>query len=150
MTKTPSSLSAIEALAVAQGIRLSDVNDDAALPPGKDANVDFTVRFVGKVTRGKGSSRAGTNRARTAQAMVMLLVSSGATREHSPAKLIEAWKSFGTLDKDGMKARVAGLDTKDRALFDDCMALFQNEIVDSLPRIPSKGGVKFDGEVEKV
>ena len=150
MTKTLETLSAVEALAVAQSIRLGDVNDDVALPAEKEAEVDFTCRFVGKVKRGKSSTRAGTNRARTAQAMVMLLVTSGATRKHSPAKLIEAWKTFGSLDKAGMEARLLSLSTEDKALFDDCMALFQTEIVDNIQRIPAKGGVKFEGKVEKL
>jgi hypothetical protein len=137
-------------LALAQAIRLNDCNDDVALPQNSSATVCFTAEIAGEVVRGAGNSRSGTNRARTAQAMIMLLVFSGATRQHSPAKLIEAWKDFGTLDKKGMEARIASLSKEDRDLFESCMSLFQTEIVDALPRIPAKGGVKFKGEVTKV
>ncbi len=143
-------LTAIEMLALAQAIRLNDCNDDVALPPDSVAHVNFTVEVDGDVVRGSGSTRSGTNRARTAQAMIMLLVFSGATRQHSPAKLVEAWKTFGTLDKKGMATRIASLSQEDRDLFESCMSLFQTEIVDALPRIPAKGGVKFKGEVTKV
>jgi hypothetical protein len=143
-------LTPIEMLALAQAIRLNGCNDDVALPPNSSASVSFTVDVSGEVVRGEGSNRAGTNRARTAGAMIMLLVVSGVTRQHSPAKLIEAWKTFGSLDKKAMESRVAALSTEDRDLFESCMGLFQSEIVDALPRIPAKGGVKFKGEVTKV
>ena len=139
-----------ELLALAQMIRLNDCNDDVALPPNSSTEVDFTVSVKGEVSRGKDSTRAGTNRARTSQAMIMLLVISGVTRQHSPAKLVEAWKGFGSLDKKGMEARIASLSTDDRDLFEECMELFQTEIVEALPRIPAKGGVRFRGDVSKV
>jgi len=150
MTKTLDSLSTIELLALAQAVRLQDCNDEVALPPVSSAPVDFTCRVKGTVERGKGSDRAGTNRARTAEAMIMLLVVSGVTREHSPAKLIEAWKTFGSLDKKGMEARKNSLSSDELALFNQCSDLFQSEIVDQIARIPAKGGVKFRGDVEKV
>ena len=149
MSKTLNTLNELEMLALAKCIELRDVNCETALPPVSSAHVDFTVRVKGDITRGPSSDRAATNRARTAQAMVMLLVTSGVTRQHSPAKLIEAWKTFGSLDKSGMAARLDTLDSDDRGLFDECMALFDSEIVASLPRIPSKGYVKFKGSVDE-
>ena len=140
-------LDPIQLLALAKCVELRDANDEAALPPSTSASVDFVVHVKGDLSRGPSSTRAGTNRARTAQAMVMLLVTSGVTRQHSPAQLIEAWKTFGSLDKKGMAQRVASLTTEQRDLFDECLALFETEIVGSLPRIPSKGYVKFKGDV---
>ena len=148
-TKTLNTLSELELLAMAKCVELRDNNDEAALPPATSATVDFMVHVKGDLSRGPSSSRAGTNRARTAQAMVMLLVTSGVTRQHSPAQLIEAWKTFGSLDKKGMAQRVATLTTEQQDLFDECLALFETEIVGSLPRIPAKGYVKFKGDVEK-
>jgi hypothetical protein len=142
-------LTDLELLALAKAVELKHSNCETALPPGGSAQVDFTARFRGVIERGDRSNRAGTNRARTAQAMIMLLVYSGVTREHSPAKLIEAWKSFGTLDKKGMAQRIASLDQNDRDLFEECMSLFQTEIVEKVPRIPTKGYVKFRGDVER-
>lgn len=150
MSMTPDSLSAVEYLALAQMVKIGGCNDDAALPPQSTAAVDFTVRVTGEVTRGASADRAGTNRARTAGAMIMLLVISGVTRQHSPAKLIESWKTLGSLDKKAMEARVATLSDEQRGLYEDCMALFATEIVANLPRIPAKGGVKFSGDIEKV
>ena len=148
-TKTLNTLSELQLLALAKCVELRDNNDEAALPPATSATVDFTVHVKGDLSRGPSSTRAGTNRARTAEAMVMLLVTSGITRNHAPAALIEAWKTFGSLDKKGMAARVASLTTEQRDLHDECLALFQTEIVGSLPRIPAKGYVKFKGDVEK-
>ncbi len=148
-TKTLNTLSELELLAMAKCVELRDNNDEAALPPATSATVDFMVHVKGDLSRGPSSSRAGTNRARTAQAMVMLLVTSGVTRQHSPAQLIEAWKTFGSLDKKGMAQRVATLTTEQQDLFDECLALFETEIVGALPRIPAKGYVKFKGDVEK-
>lgn len=140
-------LSTIQLLALAKCVELRDANDEAALPPKTTATVDFTVRVQGELSRGPSSDRSGTNRARTAQAMVMLLVTSGVTRQHSPAQLIESWAAFGSLDKAGMAKRVATLPTEQRDLFDECLALFETEIVAALPRIPAKGYVKFKGDV---
>ncbi len=147
MSKTVNNLSDLELLALAKCVELRDANCESALPPKTAASVDFTVRVQGELTRGDRSTRAGTNRARTAQAMVMLLVTSGVTRQHAPSKLIEAWKTFGSLDKNSMANRVASLSSDDLALYDECMALFETEIVAALPRIPSKGYVKFNGDV---
>ena len=141
------SLDPIQLLALAKCVELRDANDEAALPPGTTATVDFVAHIKGDLSRGPSSTRAGTNRARTAGAMCMLLVMSGVTRQHSPAQLIESWKTFGSLDKAGMAKRVASLSTEDRDLFEECMALFEAEIVGSLPRIPSKGYIKFKGDV---
>jgi hypothetical protein len=140
-------LNPIQLLALAKCVELRDANDEAALPPATSATVDFTVHVKGELSRGPSSDRAGTNRARTAEAMVMLLVTSGVTRQHAPAQLIEAWKTFGSLDKKGMAQRIATLTTEQRDLHDECLALFQTEIVGSLPRIPAKGYVKFKGDV---
>ena len=140
-------LDPIQLLALAKCVELRDANAEAALPPSTSATVDFTVRIKGDLSRGPSSTRAGTNRARTAEAMVMLLVTSGVTRQHSPAQLIEAWKTFGSLDKKSMAQRVASLTPEQRDLRDECLALFETEIVGSLPRIPSKGYVKFKGDV---
>ena len=140
-------LDPIQLLALAKCVELRDANDEVALPPKTSATVDFTVHIKGEISRGAGSDRAGTNRARTAEAMVMLLVTSGVTRNHAPAALIEAWKTFGSLDKKGMAQRVATLTPEQQDLREECLALFQTEIVGSLPRIPAKGGVKFKGDV---
>ena len=140
-------LDPIQLLALAKCVELRDANDEAALPPTTSATVDFTVHVKGELSRGPNSDRAGTNRARTAEAMVMLLVTSGVTRNHAPAQLIEAWKTFGSLDKKGMAQRIATLTPEQRDLHDECLALFQTEIVGSLPRIPAKGYVKFKGDV---
>lgn len=142
-------LTTIQLIALAQSVRLNDFNDEAVLPPESEAHVDFSVRIKGDVKRGKSATRRATNRATTAEAMVMLLVISGVTREHSPRKLIEAWHEFGSLDKKAMASRIATLSDDDRNLFEECLALFQTEIVDALPRIPAKGGVKFDGSVKR-
>jgi hypothetical protein len=141
------SLDPIQLLALAKAVELRNANDEAALPPGTTATVDFVAHIKGDLSRGPSSDRAGVNHARSAGAMCMLLVLCGVTREHSPAQLIETWASFGSLDKKAMAARVASLTTEQRDLYNECMELFQTKIVAALPRIPAKGYVKFKGEV---
>tara|TARA_A200000159_G_scaffold163487_1_gene189949 strand:+ start:2128 stop:2565 length:438 start_codon:yes stop_codon:yes gene_type:complete len=145
MSKTLETLSPIELLAMAKAVELRNVNCETALPPVSTAHVDFTVRVKGELVRGDRSERAATNRARTSQAMIMLLVMSGVVRKHTPSKIIQAWRDFGSLDKAGMSARLNTLSVEDKALFDECMELFESEIVGNLPRIPTKGYVKFNG-----
>ena len=149
MSKTPNDLSPVEAMALAQAIRIADCNDDTALPDLTSEAVDFTVHIKGEVTRGAGSSRRGTNRARTSASMIMLLVSSGVTRNHSPRQIIEKWNEIGSLDKAAFQTLYNSLDAEHQALFDECSVLFESEIVGNLPLIPVKGGVKFKGSVKK-
>ena len=149
MSKTPNDLSPVEAMALAQAIRIADCNDDTALPDLTSEAVDFTVHIKGEVTRGAGSSRRGTNRARTSASMIMLLVSSGVTRNHSPRQIIEKWNEIGSLDKAAFQTLYNSLDAEHQALFNECSALFESEIVGNLPLIPAKGGVKFKGSVKK-
>lgn len=149
MSTTPNNLSPVEAMALAQAVKISQCNDDSALPEQTSEAVDFTVHIKGEVSRGLGSSRRGTNRARTSASMIMLLVSSGVTRNHSPRQIIEKWNQIGSLDKAAFTQLYNGLSDDDRALYDECISLFETEIVGNLPLIPSKGGVKFKGSVVK-
>lgn len=146
MSKTLNELSPVELMALAKCVKLQSVNCEQALPPASSENVDFTVHISGELARGKAKSRAGTNRARTAEAMVMLLVMSGVVRKHSPAKIVEAWRDLGSLDAEAMKLRVKNMTKEDRQLHDECLELFQSEIVANLPQIPTKGYLKFYGE----
>jgi len=149
MSKTPNDLSPVETMALAQAVKIAQCNDVSALPEQTSSAVDFTVHIKGEVSRGKGSNRRGNNRARTSASMVMLLVSSGVTRNHSPRKIIEKWAQIGTLDKAAFAQLYSELSDEDKSLYDECINLFEKEIVDNLPVIPSKGGVKFKGSVIK-
>lgn len=145
MSKTLTDLNPVELMALCKAVDLRSVNCEEALPQASAAHVDFSVRIQGELARGEATDRAGTNRARTAEAMVMLLVMSGVVRKHSPSKIVEAWRDLGSLDKKAMKERVANLSAEDKALHDECLELFETEIVANLPRIPTKGYLKFYG-----
>lgn len=147
MPKSFEDLSAVEAMALAQCVKIADCNDVSALPSGDTVEVDFTVRVKGTVSRGAGSHRRATNRARTSNSMIMLLVSSGVTRNHSPSKIMDVWRNIGSLDKAAFQMRFESLSADEKRLFSECQELFETEIVDSLPTIPSKGGVKFNGTI---
>lgn len=147
MSKTPSNLSPVEQMALAQCVKIAQCNDDAALPENSSQSVDFTVRIKGTVSRGAGSDRRATNRARTSNSMIMLLVSSGVTRNHSPRQIIETWREIGSLDKVAFQNLYDCMSDEEKALYNECSALFESEIVDNLPLIPSKGGVKFKGTI---
>lgn len=147
MSKTPSNLSAVECMALAQCVKIAQCNDDTVLPENTSQDVDFTVRIQGTVSRGAGSDRRATNRARTSNSMIMLLVASGVTRNHSPRQLIETWREIGSLDKVAFQNLYDSMSDDEKALYNECSALFESEIVDNLPLIPSKGGVKFKGTI---
>jgi hypothetical protein len=149
MSKTPADLTPVEAMALAQSIRIAECNDVSALPEQTTVPVDFTVHIKGEVTRGVGTPRAATNRARTSASMVMLLVASGITRNHSPRQIIEKWSNIGSLDKVAFNQLYNGLSDEDKEVYDECIQLFESEIVGKLPLIPVKGGVKFKGNITK-
>ena len=147
MSKTPSNLSPIEQIALAQCVKIAQCNDDAAMPENSSQSVDFTVHIKGTVSRGAGSNRRATNRARTSNSMIMLLISSGVTRNHSPRQIIETWREIGSLDKAAFQNLYDCMSNEEKALYNECLNLFETEIVDNLPLIPSKGGVKFKGTI---
>ena len=147
MSKTPSNLSPVEQMALAQCVKIAQCNDDTALPENSSQSVDFTVRIKGTVSRGAGSDRRATNRARTSNSMIMLLVSSGVTRNHSPRQIIETWREIGSLDKAAFQNLYDCMSDEEKALYNECLTLFETEIVGKLPLIPSKGGVKFKGTI---
>lgn len=149
MSKTPNDLSPVEAMALAQALRIADCNDVSALPEQTTVPVDFTVHIKGDVTRGVGTPRRATNRARTSASMIMLLVASGVTRNHSPRQIIEKWADIGSLDKAAFSLLYDGLSAEEQALYNECISLFETEIVGKLPLIPVKGGVKFKGNLTK-
>lgn len=147
MSKTPNDLSSVERMALAQCMKIAQCNDDAALPENTSQPVDFTVHVQGTVSRGMGSDRRATNRARTSNSMIMLLVSSGVTRNHSPRQIIETWREIGSLDKASFQTLYEGMSEEEKGLYNECLNLFETEIVGKLPLIPSKGGVKFKGTI---
>lgn len=149
MSKTPTDLTSVEAMALAQSIRIAECNDVSALPEQTTVPVDFTVHVKGEVTRGVGTPRRATNRARTSASMVMLLVASGITRNHSPRQIIEKWSNIGSLDKAAFSRLYDGLSDEDKEVYNECIQLFESEIVGKLPLIPVKGGVKFKGNITK-
>ena len=143
-------LTNLELLALAKLVKLADVNDETALPPGASASVNFTVDVEGRIERGPSSTRAGTNRARSVPTICLLLHELGCTREYAPVHIIELWNRLAGLTKKSMEDHVAALTKDERANYAAMLALFDTEIVANLPRIPAKGGVKFKGTVEKV
>ncbi len=143
-------LTTIDLLTLAQAVKLSGCNDEVALPPQSSVPVDLTVHFSGTLERGKGTPRAGTNRARSVPTICLLLQELGCTRDYAPAHIIELWNRLAGLTKKSMEDRVAALTKEEQTNYAAMLGLFDTEIVANLPRIPAKGGVKFKGTVEKV
>jgi hypothetical protein len=144
MAKT---LTNIEAMALAKAVDLRSVNDESALPPQSSVEVDFTARITGTLNRGKGSTRSGTNRARTVPVICLFLHEMGVTRDYAPNHIIELWANLGSLTKQEMDAKISSLTADEQSQYNEMLALFESEVVANLPRIPAKGGVKFDGAV---
>ena len=105
----------------------------------------LTLLSVSRVLSPVGrAATSATNRARTSNSMIMLLVSNGVTRNHSPRQIIETWREIGSLDKAAFQNLYDCMSDEEKALYNECLNLFETEIVDNLPLIPSKGGVKFE------
>jgi hypothetical protein len=143
MSKTLETLSSLEMLALSKAISFASVNDEAVLPEGTSAPVSFTVEIDGTVVRGQGSNRLGTNHARSVPVICLLLAEMGVTRNFAPAHIIQLWSTLGGLDKATLATRRASLDADKSAALEAMEDLFESQIVANLPRIPSKGGVKF-------
>ena len=143
-------LTPLEKLALAKLINMSDANDESALPPGTVAAVNFTVDVEGSIERGPSSTRAGTNRARSVPTICLLLHELGCTREYAPDHIIELWNRLAGLSKQSMENHVTALSKNEQDNYEAMLALFDSEIVGNIPRIPTKGYVKFRGSVEKV
>jgi hypothetical protein len=140
-----SNLSTIEQLAFAKAINLQSCNDETALPPETAQRVKFSVEVDGILSRGPSSDRAGTNRARSVPTICLLLQELGCTREYAPEHVIELWNRLSGLTKAAMEKRVGSLTTEEQEKYQSMLDLFDSEIVGNLPRIPTKGYVKFDG-----
>lgn len=143
-------LSPIEKLALAKALSFASVNDVEILPHNTEKNVDFNLRITGSVRRGDfPTPRRGTNRALTVEAMVMLLLFSGVTRQYSPEKIIQMWGELGSLNKAAMKSRIEAMSQEERNTFDSILELFNSRIVDALPKITAKGTVKTNLKLSK-
>ena len=143
-------LSDLEKLALTKLIKLSDVNDESVLPPGTIASVNFTVNVEGDIERGPSSTRAATNRARSVPTICLLLQELGCTREYAPKHIIELWNRLSGLSKQSMESHVTSLSQGEQDNYKAMLALFDSEIVDNIPRIGTKGYLKFRGAIEKV
>ena len=97
----------IDLLAIAQSVKLAGCNDEGALPPNSSVPIDLTARFVGTLERGKSSTRAGTNRARSVPTICLLLQELGCTREYAPVHIIDLWNRLAGLTKKSMEDHVA-------------------------------------------
>jgi hypothetical protein len=142
-------LTNLEMIALAKLIKLSDVNDESVLPPSSAASVNFTVNVEGSVERGPSSSRAGTNRARSVPTICLLLHELGCTREYAPRHIIDLWNRLSGLSKQAVEAHVSALTADEQTNYRAMLSLFDSEIVDNIPRIPTKGYVKFRGTAKK-
>ncbi len=136
-------LDPIQAMALSKSIKLSEVNNEDEMPPLSSASVDFYVHIQGQLARGEAKSRAGTNRALTAMAFIATLDHMGFMRDITPDKIVEAWKHFGSLTRAEIGEHKNNLDPEAKARFEECELLFEEKIVGELPRIQTKGYLKF-------
>jgi hypothetical protein len=144
--KNISDLTPLERLALSKALsptEAREANDLDVLPEGEEKEVSFVVRVEGTLSRGLGSERKATNRARTAGAMCALLAASGAVRPHSAERIIRLWREIGSLDKAGFDRFIASLDDESVRAYNLSMKLFDDVIVAKLPTIPAKGMVKL-------
>jgi len=137
-------LSPVQLMALSKVINPGRVNDEDELPPESSEDVNFVVEIDGVISRGKkGAPRRGTNRALTSLAVIATLTKMGFIRDHIPAILVETWSDFGGMTKKELESYRDNLDPQSKALFEDCEQLFQEKVIDQLPKIEQKGYLKF-------
>jgi hypothetical protein len=142
-------LTNLEMLALAKLVKLADVNDETTLPPGTAAFVNFSVDVEGNIERGPSSTRAGTNRARSVPTICLLLHELGCTREYAPDHIIDLWNRLAGLSKQAVESHLSALTSAEQSNYRSMLDLFDAEIVDNIPRIPTKGYLKFRGTAKK-
>ena len=138
-------LTTVERLALAKLFTIQSCNDENALPPESETHVSFTADIEGVLSRGPSSTRAATNRARSVPTICLLLQELGCTREYAPSHIIDLWNRLSCLTKKAMEDKVAALTQDEQDKYHAMLGLFDTEIVDQIPRIQTKGYVKFDG-----
>ncbi len=142
--KSIADLSDVERIALSKVLSPGKVNDETVLPPESSEEVNFTVAIDGVISRGKkGDPRRGTNRALTSLAVIATMTKMGFIRDHIPAILVETWANFGGMTKKELESYRDNLDPQSKALFEDCEQLFEEKVVDQLPKIEQKGYLKF-------
>ena len=138
-------LTTVERLALAKLFTIQSCNDENALPPESTTRVKFTAEVDGVLSRGPSSTRAATNRARSVPTICLLLQELGCTREYAPSHIIDLWNRLSGLTKQAMEDKVSALSQDEQDKYHAMLDLFDTEIVDNIPRIQTKGYVKFDG-----
>ena len=138
-------LTTIERLALAKLFTIQSCNDETALPPESETHVSFTADIEGVLSRGPSSERAATNRARSVPTICLLLQELGCTREYAPDHIIDLWNRLSGLTKKAMEDKVSALTQDEQDKYHTMLGLFDTKIVDKIPKIQTKGYVKFDG-----
>lgn len=137
-------LSPVQLMALSKVINPGRVNNEDELPPESSEDVNFVVEIDGVISRGKkGAPRRGTNRALTSLAVIATMTKMGFIREHIPSILVETWATFGGMTKNELESYRDNLDPQSKALFEDCEQLFEEKVIDQLPKIEQKGYLKF-------
>ena len=137
-------LSPVQLMALSKVINPGRVNNEDELPPESSEDVNFVVEIDGVISRGKkGAPRRGTNRALTSLAVIATMTKMGFIREHIPSILVETWATFGGMTKSELESYRDNLDPQSKALFEDCEQLFEEKVIDQLPKIEQKGYLKF-------
>ena len=137
-------LSPVQLMAFSKVINPGRVNNEDELPPESSEDVNFVVKIDGVISRGKkGAPRRGTNRALTSLAVIATMTKMGFIREHIPSILVETWATFGGMTKNELESYRDNLDPQSKALFEDCEQLFEEKVIDQLPKIEQKGYLKF-------
>ena len=137
-------LSPVQLMALSKVINPGRVNNEDELPPESSEDVNFVVEIDGVISRGKkGAPRRGTNRALTSLAVIATMTKMGFIRDHIPSILVETWATFGGMTKKELESYRDNLDPQSKALFEDCEQLFEEKVIDQLPKIEQKGYLKF-------
>ena len=137
-------LGPVQLMALSKVINPGRVNNEDELPPESSEDVNFVVEIDGVISRGKkGAPRRGTNRALTSLAVIATMTKMGFIRDHIPSILVETWATFGGMTKKELESYRDNLDPQSKALFEDCEQLFEEKVIDQLPKIEQKGYLKF-------
>lgn len=146
MAQVAPGLAPHEVLALQRGLSKKGLLEIVEALVGNDfsAEVDFTVRVKGTIKRGSAGERKGTSQALRKVTLAVLVKKMGFQREQALKLLSEAILEAAQLSEDAEKKILEEHPEVEEAFGP------AEKFYDSLPKIPTRGTINADVQVERV
>jgi hypothetical protein len=139
-------MNAVQTVAIARAVKEAAARSALAkVPEGSVSPVDITVRIVGEVVRGMGTTKRPTSNLLSVAVVAKALVYAGVTAEAIKVALRRA----------AMEAIATGTPVADKLEAADARVAaaikeVQDDVIATLPEVPVAGAVKFNGTITEV